>query len=83
MTMPDVSSAHAISEKLRSALGQVVKGRDDTIKKIIAAIFADGHVLLEDYPGSGKTTLCTVLLDQLNSSLNLALGIEGNPQVFF
>ncbi len=61
MTMPDVSSAHAISEKLRSALGQVVKGRDDTIKKIIAAIFADGHVLLEDYPGSGKTTLAKAL----------------------
>jgi MoxR-like ATPase len=61
MTTPDVSSAHAISEKLRLALGQVVKGRDDTIKKIIAAIFADGHVLLEDYPGSGKTTLAKAL----------------------
>ncbi len=41
------------------------------------------NILVTGVPGSGKTTLCAVLLDQLNSSLNIALGCENNPQVFY
>lgn len=51
------SKATDVANRLCSALGRVIKGRDDTIQLIISALFADGHVLLEDYPGSGKTTL--------------------------
>jgi MoxR-like ATPase len=39
----------------------MVQGRDDTIAMILTALFADGHVLLEDHPGSGKTTLSKAL----------------------
>ena len=39
----------------------MIRGRDDTIRLVIAALVADGHVLLEDYPGSGKTTLSKTL----------------------
>jgi MoxR-like ATPase len=46
---------------LCAALGKVIKGRDDTIRLVISALVADGHVLLEDYPGSGKTTLTKTL----------------------
>lgn len=53
----DIPKAHEISKKLCHSLSRVIRGRDDTIKLIITALFADGHVLLEDYPGSGKTTL--------------------------
>ena len=35
----------------------IVQGRDETIALVLIAMFADGHVLLEDHPGSGKTTL--------------------------
>jgi MoxR-like ATPase len=55
------SSAIELSQRLCSALSGVIKGRDDTIRLVIAALFADGHVLLEDYPGSGKTTLTKAL----------------------
>jgi MoxR-like ATPase len=44
-----------------SSLKQVIKGRDDTIQLVVAALLGDGHVLLEDYPGSGKTTLTKTL----------------------
>lgn len=47
--------------KLADGIGRVIKGRNDTIKLVISALIADGHVLLEDYPGSGKTTLTKVL----------------------
>lgn len=53
--------AATVANKLCTALGSVIKGRDDTIKLVISALIADGHVLLEDYPGSGKTTLSKTL----------------------
>lgn len=36
---------------------KVIRGKDDIIKKVLMAIYASGHILLEDNPGSGKTTL--------------------------
>jgi MoxR-like ATPase len=48
-------------QSLVDGIKKVIKGRDDTIKLVIAALVADGHVLLEDYPGSGKTTLTKTL----------------------
>jgi MoxR-like ATPase len=36
---------------------KVIIGKDDIVDKIMATIIADGHVLLEDIPGVGKTTL--------------------------
>lgn len=47
--------------KLTQALEKVIKGRNDTIKLVLTGLIADGHVLLEDYPGSGKTTLAKTL----------------------
>jgi len=42
---------------LQEEVGKVIKGKDQVIKKVIMAIIAGGHVLLEDVPGLGKTTL--------------------------
>lgn len=55
------AEAYETAQKLRAALAQVIRGRDDTIALVVCALFADGHVLLEDYPGSGKTTLSKTL----------------------
>ncbi len=38
-----------------------VLGRDEVVELVLIALVADGHVLLEDYPGSGKTTLARAL----------------------
>lgn len=57
----EFETAFSISKKMIGTLGQVIKGREDTIKLAITALFADGHLLLEDYPGSGKTTLTKTL----------------------
>ena len=50
---------------LRSRLRASVVGRNEVIDLNIVALLADGHVLLEDYPGSGKTTLAKALGDCL------------------
>ncbi len=63
--MAVTAEQHAAAQRtvsgLCSALERVIKGRSDTIRLVVAALVADGHVLLEDYPGSGKTTLSKTL----------------------
>jgi MoxR-like ATPase len=44
----------------------MVQGRDEVIYLILTALFADGHVLLEDHPGSGKTTLAKTLGESID-----------------
>lgn len=61
MLQAHFEKAHTVASRLIEATEKVIKGRTDTIKLIVSALFADGHVLLEDYPGSGKTTLTKTL----------------------
>lgn len=48
-------------ERILKEIQGVVKGKDDVVKKVVAAILAGGHILLEDIPGVGKTTLAMAL----------------------
>jgi len=61
----DLQGAYGVVERLRNRLRPAVRGRDDVIELVINALLADGHVLLEDYPGSGKTTLAKALGDSI------------------
>ena len=54
-------NATSVIQKLQQRLRHSIVGRDDIIDLVIVALLADGHVLLEDYPGSGKTTLAKSL----------------------
>ncbi len=48
-------------ERLRKNLGAVIRGKIETIDQLLVALLADGHVLIEDVPGTGKTTLAKAL----------------------
>lgn len=65
----DLKTATEYVDNLRRRLKHAVKGRDDVIELILVALFADGHVLLEDYPGSGKTTLAKTLGESIADDL--------------
>lgn len=56
-----LEQAHEVLTRLRQRLRAAVLGRDEVIELVLVALVADGHVLLEDYPGSGKTTLARAL----------------------
>ena len=61
---PDISPLHealTTLEALVATVKQQVLGRDDVIELVVIALIADGHVLLEDFPGSGKTTVAKAL----------------------
>ena len=57
-------------EKLAESVGKVIVGKDDTVIKLIAAMLCEGHVLLEDVPGVGKTQLITALSRSVGGKFN-------------
>lgn len=65
-----MSNTFETSNKLYNSLKKVIRGKDETLKLILTSLFADGHILIEDYPGSGKTTLAKTLGRLISSSLN-------------
>ena len=52
-------------EKLMTEITKVIKGKDEIVEKVLMAIIASGHILLEDVPGLGKTTLAMAFSDSL------------------
>jgi MoxR-like ATPase len=58
-----------LAERVRevvAALGRIVVGKDDVLERILAGVLADGHVLVEDYPGLAKTLIARLLAQALD-----------------
>src|SRR5215831_12821628 len=55
---------------LRSAIGRTIKGKEETIGLAVIALIAEGHLLIEDVPGVGKTTLGHALARSLDCSFH-------------
>jgi MoxR-like ATPase len=52
--------------RLQENLSAVIRGKSEAINQLIVALLADGHVLIEDVPGTGKTTLAKALAVSLS-----------------
>lgn len=50
---------------IKANIGRVLVGKGDVVEMILAAVFSGGHVLIEDVPGIGKTTLARSLASSL------------------
>ena len=60
-----LDQSYELTQTLEKRLVRAIRGREAVIDLLLTALLADGHVLLEDYPGSGKTTLAKALGDSI------------------
>lgn len=61
--MPNTQTLTAVEvlTKLSESINSVILGQEQTVRHLLACFAAGGHILLEDYPGTGKTTLAKTL----------------------
>lgn len=57
-------------DRLRASVESVVRGKSDVVEHVLTALLARGHVLLEDVPGTGKTTLASATASALGCSFS-------------
>ena len=60
----------ALAKALNASISQVIVGKEQEIELITAALLSGGHVLLEDVPGTGKTTLAKTLARSLDCAFS-------------
>jgi MoxR-like ATPase len=74
--MVDVNRVKVTAQRVKENVARVIVGKDETIELLLIALFCEGHVLIEDVPGIGKTTLAKARAKSLGCSFQR---IESTP----
>jgi MoxR-like ATPase len=57
-----------IAERIAGTVDQVIMGKPDVVRLVVTALLAEGHVLIEDVPGVGKTSIARALAASIDAS---------------
>ncbi|WP_173406158.1 AAA family ATPase, partial [Actinotalea ferrariae] len=60
-TGDEIEDVARTSAAIRESMETVISGRSDLVRLTVAVLLAEGHLLIEDVPGVGKTTLAKAL----------------------
>ena len=63
----EVQKATAVAKRVEDNIRRAVMVRDEVLEHVIVAMLAEGHILVEDYPGVGKTALARALSRSIDS----------------
>jgi MoxR-like ATPase len=64
---PNLEAARATYQKITDNIAKIMRGQSLASRQMLAALAAGGHVLLEDFPGTGKTTLAKALAKTIDA----------------
>ncbi len=79
MSRPSIAeSVKQLADAVRANVSRVIVGKETVIDLLLVALLADGHVLLEDVPGMGKTVLAKSLARSLGASFQR---VQGTPDL--
>jgi MoxR-like ATPase len=62
----EIEAAVGFTGRIEDNIRRAVKVRDDVLRHVVVALLAEGHILVEDYPGVGKTALARALSRSLD-----------------
>jgi MoxR-like ATPase len=65
-----ITEAKAALDRLRANMRQTIRGKDDVIDQVLVCLVAGGHLLIEDLPGVGKTTLAYSLARSMDCAFS-------------
>jgi MoxR-like ATPase len=68
MSSANLESARATYQRIADNISRIMRGQSAATRQLLAAMAAGGHVLLEDFPGTGKTTLAKALAKSIDAS---------------
>lgn len=68
--MAESTDPTTVARAVVGAVTQAVRGKDDVVRLAVTVMLAEGHLLIEDVPGVGKTTLAKALADATGSTVH-------------